>query len=41
MITTTPETGWDSERRWLPACKIGRIMVVWRYKNEKESRWED
>ena len=28
----------DSEVRWLLACKIRRFMVVWRYKNERESR---
>ncbi len=31
----------DSEIRWLPACKIRRFMIVWRYENERESRWED
>ena len=25
----------------LLACKIRRFMVVWRYKNGKESRWEE
>ena len=39
------ETGRDSEMRdamrLLPACKIRRFMVVWRYENERESRWED
>ena len=25
----------------LPACNIRRFMVVWRYENERESRWED
>jgi hypothetical protein len=35
------ETGRDSEMRWLPACKIRRFMVVWRYENRRESRWED
>ena len=24
-----------------PACKIRRFMVVWRYENGRESRWED
>lgn len=23
------------------ACKIRRFMVVWRYENRRESRWED
>lgn len=23
------------------ACKIGRFMIVWRYENGKESRWDD
>ena len=27
--------------RLLPACKIRRFMVVWRYENRRESRWED
>ena len=35
------ETGRESEMRWLPACKIRRFMVVWRYENRRESRWED
>ena len=38
---TIEERSWDSERYWLPACKIRRFMVVWRYENERESRWED
>ena len=38
------ETGRDSEMRGamrlIPACKIRRFMVVWRYENRGESRWE-
>ena len=49
-ITTVPakdtpalvkKNGRESEMRWLPACKIRRFMVVWRYENRRESRWED
>ncbi len=36
------ETGRESEMRdamrLIPACKIRRFMVVWRYKNRRESR---
>ena len=39
------ETGRDSEMRdamrVVPACKIGGFMVVWRYENRRESKWED
>lgn len=38
---TVMETSPNSEMCWLPACKIGRLMVVWSYENGKESRWKD
>jgi hypothetical protein len=35
------ETDRESDLLWLPACKIRRFMIVWRYENRRESRWED
>jgi hypothetical protein len=40
-LPTQEFTGRDSKMRWLPGCKIRRFMVVWRYENGRESRWED
>jgi len=35
------ETSREPETHWLPACKTRRLMVVWRYENGRENRWED